>query len=904
MVSDVRIRFRALFQRRAMETELQEEIRFHLERQTEKYVGSGLTRDEAARRARLEFGGADQIKEECRESRGVRLIETLVQDIGYSVRVLRKSPGFTAVAVLALALGIGASTAVFSVVDSAFLKPPPFPHVERVVFPWRHSASAKAIGDWSTEVMPHRTPFPWGRLDFLFVRRESRSFAALGAFAGGSFNLTGAGDAARLDGLRVSAGFFPALGVSPALGRTFTDEEDRPGHEGEVILSDALWRERFGADHRILGRRLQLNGKAYTVVGVMPDDFVFPRANEMPSVVFSFPPQVRLWVPLALDRATVGRNGSEELAVVARLKPGVTAGRAQAEMNLLGKRLEGLFPNQKGWFAFDVTSLAQQAGGETRRPLLLMLGAVGVVLLIACSNVAGLLLSRFLGRHRELTLRAALGGRRSRIIRQLATESVVLTAVGGLFGILVAECGVSCARLFAKSRISGIGQATVEIRTFGVIFGTALLIGVFCGVVPALGGPRRNLLDRPERGDRRSGSGLGIQQARSLLLGSQIALAVVLVVSAGLLTRTLSRLIAVDTGIRSARAMTFELSLPSASYSDQAHIVAFYQQALQRLRAIPGIQSAGIAESVPLSGTTDLEAIRVPDQRVPAGVSDHLVYYTMVSPGYFSSVGTPIVEGRDLLESDTSDSTPVAVLSRALAARIWPGQDPIGRRLALASADSSPVTVVGISADVRRVSLRDPPATEMYVPYTQKVLPSLLLMEVVLRTTGSSPSIAAAARGAIRSIDPDVPVSNVRPLATVVATSIARVRFSTALIEAFGALAFVLAAIGMYGLFSYGVTERRREIAIRLALGARDGNVFGLVLSQSVRVASIGILIGVGAAVAVSRLLSGFVYGVPPTDPLTYAGTLLLLLGVILLACYLPTRRALRSDPFASLRYE
>ena len=904
MVSDVGIRLRALFQRRAMESELQEEIRFHLERQTEKYVGSGLTREEAARRARVEFGGSDLIKEECRDARGVQWIETLVQDVGFAVRMLRKSPGFAAVAVLTLALGVGASTAVFSVVGADFLKPPPFPHVERVVFPWRHSASEKGIGDWATEVMPHRSPFPWGRRDFLFVAHETRTFEALGAFQAGSFNLTGGSDAARLEGLRVSAGFFPSLGVSPALGRVFTEEEDHPGREAEVILSDQLWRERFGSDRRILGRRLQLNGILYTVIGVMPGGFEFPRASEMPSVVFTFPPRVQLWVPLALSRATAALNETWDLTVVGRLKPGVSVNRAQTEMNLLEKQLDGLFPKQKGWFAFTVTSLARQAGGENRRPLFLMLGAVGVVLLIACSNVASLLLSRFLGRKRELNLRAALGGRRSRIIRQLVTESVVLTGVGGLFGILVAECIVSGARIFGPSSIPGIDRATVDVRTFAVIVGAALLIGVLCGVIPALGGPRGSLLDSPGTGSRRAGSSLGVQRARNILCVSQLALAVVLVVSAGLLTRTLSHLLAVDTGIHSASAVTFELSLPSASYSDPAHVVTFYQRALQRLRALPGVQSSGLAESVPLSGTTDTTVVRIPDQRLPEGVSDHIVYSTTVSPGYFASVGTPIVNGRDFRESDAGDSTPLAVISSALAARLWPGQDPIGKRVALANVTFPPVKVIGVSADVRRMSLRDPPATEMYVPYMQKMWPPLLSMDVVLRTAANPALIAANARAAIRSIDPDVPVSNVRPLADIVSTSLAGARFSTVLIEAFGALAFVLAAIGMYGLVSYGVAERTREIAIRIALGARQGNVFGLVVRQSARVAFGGILIGVTLAMGVMQLVRGLVYGVPPTDPVTCAGALMLFLGVALLACYLPTRRALRSDPFAALRYE
>ncbi|MGC1105331.1 MAG: ABC transporter permease, partial [Candidatus Acidiferrales bacterium] len=826
---------------------------------------------------------------------GTHFLETLLQDIRYSLRTLRKSPGFTTVAVLTLALGIGASTAVFSLVDAVLLKPLPFPHAERIVFPWRLPKRGLNLG-FDT--------YPWGRVDFLFFSRESKAFEALGAFQSDSFDLTGSGEPVRVDGLRASAGFFPSLGVSPALGRTFTDEEDRPGNEREVILGDALWRQRFGADPGILGRAIDLNGAPYTVIGVMPRGFAFPRANEMPDV-FTFAPQVQIWVPLALDRrSTMIPNEPDELAIIGRLRPGVTIAQAQADMDSMGKHLESQRRNGQGWFNSDVTLLARQAAGDTRQPLLLILAAVGVVLLIACSNVASLLLTRSLNRKRELTVRAALGAAASRLIRQLLTESLVLAAVGGLMGILLAKAAIYVVKIFGPSSIPRLGETGLDLRVLLFAFGVTLLTGVLFGMAPAIGATRESLVESLKDGSRRTSSNPAAQRTRNSLLVSQIALALVLVIATGLLTRTFYRLLTVDPGFRPVHALTFQLTLPGSKYPDQAHIVPVYQQVLRHLQALPGVQSAGLTETVPLNGATESTAIRFSDHPPTSALDIPMANYTMVSPGYFSAVGTPILRGRAFLESDTANSMPVAVISAALAKKFWPGQDPLGKQIAPRSMVFPAETIVGVAADVKRLSLREAPPPEMYVPYTQKIWPSLLTMDVVLRTTQDPASLAASARQAIHSVDSDLPVADVKTMNDIVGDSVAQPRFAVLLLGAFGGLALLLATIGMYGVISYNVVQRTQEIGIRITLGAQRRDVFRMVLGHGIRLAALGIGIGLAAAFGVTRVMKSFLYGVAATDPLTFVAVSLLLLAVALLACYIPARRAMRVDPMVALRYE
>ena len=884
----------ARYRPQARDADLARELRDHLELQGDEQRAAGLSPEQAANAAHRPLANTLKFEEDVRAAWGFHWLETLVQDLHYGLRILHKSPAFTAVAVLTLALGIGASTAVFSLVDAIMLEPLPFPHADRIVFPWGVVPPTLGLGyDKGT----------WERVDFLFFSHESKTFEYLGAFQSDSFDLTGLGEPVRLNGLRTSAGFFLTLGVSPTLGRTFTGEEDLPGHEHEVIISDALWRESFGAEPAILGRTLELNGAPYTVIGVMPRGFAFPRANEMPPN-FNFAPQVQLWVPLALDRGPRIPAEPGELAVIGRLKPNVTIAQAQAELTLLGKRDAEQYHLPAIYFEYAITSLSRQVAGDTRQPLLLILAAVGVVLLIACSNVASLLLTRSLGRKRELTVRAALGAGNSRLIRQLLTESVVLASLGGLIGILLAKAAIFAVRDFGPSSIPRLGEMGLDNRVLAFALGITLFTGILFGLAPALGATRGNLVESLKEGGHRSGSSRVAQKTRQLLVVSQIALALVLVIAAGLLTRTFYDLLSVDPGFHPTHALTFQLSLPALKYPDQSDTTSFYNEVLRRLQDLPGVQSAGLTETIPMDGATESTAIRVPGRVESSSMDIPIANYTIASPGYFAAVGTPILRGRPFLDSDTAGSPPVTVISETMAKKFWPGLDPVGKQVAPKSPIYPLATIIGIASDVKRLSLRESPPPEMYVPYTQKVWPSLLTMNVVVRTFQDPASIAASVREVIHSIDADLPLANIKPLADIVTDSMLVPRFSVFLLGTFGGLALLLAAVGMYGVISYNIAQRTQEIGIRIALGAQRHDVLRIVFRYGIRLAAIGIGTGLAAAFAVTRLMRSFLYGIHATDPLTFASVVILLLLVALAACYIPARRALRVDPIVALRYE
>jgi predicted permease len=821
-------------------------------------------------------------------------VRTLWQDLRFGVRMLRKSPGFTAVAVLTLALGIGASTAVFSLVNAILLKPLPYPRSEQLVIPWRQVPPQLNLG---------YDEIPWGLMDFRRMLADSKMFQDLGAFKSDSFLLTGAGDPAKLDGLRASAEFFPALGVQPVLGRAFTPEEDQPGHEHEVLLSYGLWREHFGADPGILGRSLELNGAAYTVIGVMPPGFAFPRKEEMPGS-FEFPREAALWAPLALPATKLHQDDPDELAVIGRLRPGATIEQAQAEMNVFARRMETEIPRGKGWFNSRVTPLTRQVAGDTRRPLLLVLAAIGVVLLIACANVANLLLSRSLGRRKEFMLRAALGAGHGRLVRQLLTESVLLALVAGMAGLLLAEAGIYFVQAFGPSNIPRLREVSLDFRVFAFAIAGTLASGILFGLAPAFGAGRENLVETLKEGGQRAGGSLAGARIRSALLISEVALAFVLVVAAGLLVQTFFHLLSVDPGFNPTRVLTFELSLPGTKYTDTDHIVALYRNALERLRAVPGVESAGLVRTVPMGGAADSTGIRIPGKARGDYTAGPFAEYTIVSPGYFSAVGTPLLRGRDFLDSDTTDSGQVTVISSAMAKKFWPGEDPIGKQVGPGSARYPVATIIGIAADVKHLSVREEPGPEMYVLYNQKIWPSLLTMQFAVRTKADPASVNAGTREAIRSVDPDLPIAKVAPLTVIVKDSLTQSRFSMLLLGAFGALALILASIGIYGVISYSVGQRTREIGVRMALGAQRRNVLGLVLGQGARLAGLGIAIGLVAAIGVTRLMASLLFGVAPRDPLTFFAVPVLLMAIALLACYIPARRAMRVDPMVALRYE
>ena len=886
------LRLRSLFHRNQVEQDLSEELQYHLEQKTKEYTASGMAPEEARRKARREFGGIEQTKEICRDTRRVSLLETLSQDVRFGLRMLRKSPGFTAVAVLTLALGIGATTAVFSLVSAILLKPLPFPNPDQIVLPELVSPPGVNLGS---------DYFPWSQTQFRFLAQDSHPFHAVAAFQNDSFNLTGTDVPSFLDGFRVSAEFFPALGISPALGRGFTAEEDRPGHEYEVVLSDRMWREYFGANRAILGKAVRLNGYAYTVVGVMPAGFVFPRAEELPSS-FNFPREAQLWVPLAIPEAP--KNGPSELAVIARVKPGLTIQQAQAGMDLVTKHAEAKDPQWKGWFNSRVVPLTRQVVGDTERPLQLILAAVGIVLLIACSNIANLLLTRSFGRRREFTLRTALGAGRARLIRQLLTESLLIAVSAGAISILLANAGIYFVKTFGPADLPRLREVTLDLPVFAFALCVSLATGILFGLAPAIGATRENLADSLKEGSQRSGLSPTSPRLRNALLVSQVALALVLVISAGLLTRTFFHLLGANGGFNPDRVLTFQLPLPALKYVDQDHIVVFYQNALGRLRSVPGVQSAGIGETVPMGGEGESTVIRMPDH--PAATQKELPFanYTIISPGYLSAVGTPVLRGRDFVEADTADSMPVALVNVAMEKKYWPGQSALGKQVGPGSVRLPLLTIVGVVPDVKHISFREETAPEMYVVYTQRQWPSMLNLRVALRTKADPASMTASVREAIHSIDPDLPLAKVATLTTLVDDSLSQPRFAMLLLASFGVLALLLASTGMYGVISYSVAQRTQEIGIRMALGAERRNVFGMVLSQGARLAGLGIALGLVAALGVTRLMASFLYGVQPADPLTFAIVSLLLVGTALLACYLPARGATRFDPLVALRHE
>jgi putative ABC transport system permease protein len=886
------LRLRSLFHRNQVEQDLSEELQYHLEQKTKEYTASGMAPEEARRKARREFGGIEQTKEICRDTRRVSLLETLSQDVRFGLRMLRKSPGFTAVAVLTLALGIGATTAVFSLVSAILLKPLPFPNPDQIVLPELVSPPGVNLGS---------DYFPWSQTQFRFLAQDSHPFQAVAAFQNDSFNLTGTDVPSFLDGFRVSAEFFPALGISPALGRGFTAEEDRPGHEYEVVLSDRMWREYFGANRAILGKAVRLNGYAYTVVGVMPAGFVFPRAEELPSS-FNFPREAQLWVPLAIPEAP--KNGPSELAVIARVKPGLTIQQTQAGMDLVTKHAEAKDPQWKGWFNSRVVPLTRQVVGDTERPLQLILAAVGIVLLIACSNIANLLLTRSFGRRREFTLRTALGAGRARLIRQLLTESLLIAVSAGAISILLANAGIYFVKTFGPADLPRLREVTLDLPVFAFALCVSLATGILFGLAPAIGATRENLADSLKEGSQRSGLSPTSPRLRNALLVSQVALALVLVISAGLLTRTFFHLLGANGGFNPDRVLTFQLPLPALKYVDQDHIVVFYQNALGRLRSVPGVQSAGIGETVPMGGEGESTVIRMPDH--PAATQKELPFanYTIISPGYLSAVGTPVLRGRDFVEADTADSMPVALVNVAMEKKYWPGQSALGKQVGPGSARFPLLTIVGVVPDVKHISFREETAPEMYVVYTQRQWPSMLNLRVALRTKADPASMTASVREAIHSIDPDLPLAKVATLTTLVDDSLSQPRFAMLLLASFGVLALLLASTGMYGVISYSVAQRTQEIGIRMALGAERRNVFGMVLSQGARLAGLGIALGLVAALGVTRLMASFLYGVQPADPLTFAIVSLLLVGTALLACYLPARGATRFDPLVALRHE
>ncbi|MBZ5605789.1 MAG: ABC transporter permease [Acidobacteriia bacterium] len=875
----------------AKEHELEEEIAAHFEIEIERRIAAGETREQAERAARREFGNVALVREVTREMWGYERFESFFRDLKYALRGMRKSPAFSAAVILTMGLAVGASTAVFSVVNGVLLRPLPYPQAERIAMVWRLAPVSTAFGG---------DEYPWGRLDFSLFQQQTKAFESLGAFQPDTFNLTGSGEPAFLEGMRASAGFFPALGVLPAIGRFYNAEEDRKGRELVVVLSDRLWRDRFGADRNIVGRAIELNGLDYTVVGVMPPGFSFPHAEELPATL-EFPREAQLWVPLAI----APERGPNELAVVGRLAPHATILQAQAELDVFAGTFARMFPTAKDWSRSRAVSLQKQIVGDTDRPLWLLLAAVGLVLLIASSNVAGLVLARSLGRRREFHLRAALGAGRGRLVRQLLTENLLLAGAGGVLGIALAAAGIQFVKNFGPQSLPRLREVSLDPTVFAFCLVVTPLAGLLFGLAPGIGLAGAGAADSLKTGTRIAGRQFSSKLRNCLLIG-QVALALMLVIAAGLLVRTFYGLLSADRGFRAEHVLTFEISLPPAHYPDPGHMAQLYSRTLHALRSLPGVEAAGLVHAVPMGGAPDATGIRVPGH-VAKPNEQLYANYMFASSGYFAAAGTPLLEGRDFSDLDTLDSMHVAVVNRAMANALWPGESAVGKHVGVADTRYPVRTVIGVVANVKQSSLREEAAPQMYVPYSQSEIvgwPPMQTMQIALRTAADPAGMTASIRQAMRSVDPALPLAKVAALTTLVQQSLAQPRFAMLLLAAFSVLALVLASVGMYGAISYSVAQRTQEIGIRMALGAERATVFGMVLSQGARLTAAGIAIGLVGAEGTMRLLSGFLYGVRPADPLTFGAVSALLAAVALLACYLPARRAMRVDPIIALRSE
>jgi putative ABC transport system permease protein len=813
-------------------------------------------------------------------------MNALVQDVRYAIRMLAKNPGFTAVAVLTLALGIGANTAIFSVVHAVLLKPLPYEDADRLVMVWEQNPER----DWYQNVV--------SAANFLDWRRQNDVFTQLAAVnPWGAFNLTGTGKPEEVRGEQVTTNLFTLLGVRPIMGRDFLPEEDKPGGARVVILSYGLWQRRYGSDATMVGKQILLNNQSYTVVGIMPSGFYFPP--------FWRDPGGGLWVP-GLDLSNPMRTMHMFIAV-ARLKPGVSLARAQAEMDTISRRIVQEAPDDKGW-GVGLVGLREQAVGETRRPLMVLFGAVGFVLLIACANVANLMLARSAARDREIAIRTALGAKRGRLLRQLLTESTLLALLGGALGLLVAPWGIrvlaTVSGSFALGQWGGavLADAAVNAGVLAFTMTVTLATGIIAGLAPALGLSTPDLNRSLKEGGRGGSEGVHRHRLRSLLVVTEFALALILLAGAGLMIRTLILLGRVDLGFNPHNVLTMRIPLLGPRYQDQRAQAEFFTALLERVKTLPGVQWASVSRGLPVEGwsgwgfVTEENPSPPPNQEPDAN-------YQVIGPDYFRVMGIPLREGRFYTDLDTQQSTRVVIVNEELARKQWPGQDPIGKRLRINMLGKPWLTVVGVVGNVRTVWPTPDFLQEFYLPYTQYPW-DLAPRDFIVRTAMNPTAVAASIQREVAALDKDQPVSDVRTLEQVAGEAVGPQRFAMVLLAAFAALALALASVGIYGVMAYSVSQRTHEIGIRMALGARQTHVLGMVVRQALALALVGAGVGLAGALGLTRLLSSLLYSVRPTDPLTLALVTLVLVGVSAFAGYIPARRATKVDPMEALRYE
>ncbi|MFL6257621.1 MAG: ABC transporter permease [Pyrinomonadaceae bacterium] len=807
---------------------------------------------------------------------------TLWKDIRFGTRSLLKSRAFTFITVLTLALGIGANTAIFSVVNAVLLQPLPFKDPEQLVMVYAVNPR-KAITQG--EMAP---------ADFAQLREQNTAFEQLSLLRYQEITLTGQGEPDLVDAGLVSSNFFHLLGVEPVLGRNFLPEDEQGSQSRGVILSHGLWERRFGSNRSVIGQPLALDGKMYTVAGVLPADFEFPKANEQSSTP-------TLWVPTALEADALSDRRNHVLVGVGRLKKELTVGQAQAELKVLAARLEQQSPQSNAGWSMTPVLLREQVVGNTRTSLLVLFGAVGLVLLITCANVANLLLVRASARQKEIALRTALGAPRSRIIRQLLTEATLLALAGGVLGIFFAIWGVNMLVHVSPGYIPRVGEIGIDLWVLGFTILISVLVGLVFGLAPALqaSAPDQNQTLKEGAG-KGAGGGQGRTRTRAILVVSEVALSLMLLISAGLLIKSFVYLLNVSPGFNPDNLMTMNLSISPQKYSDPQQRANFYTQVIERVSALTGVRSVGATNHLPLGGGNSSISFIVEGRPLPgAGEAPPTTNWRAISPDYLRTMGIPLLRGRAITERDKED---VILISESMARRFWPQEDPLGKRIRLGGAGDGgqDATVVGVVGDVHHWGLEAEPLPQIYLTYLQDPPAH---MTFVVRSAGDPRALASSLRATVGALDKDLPVTNLRTMDEILADSVARRRFVMILFGAFAVLALLLAAVGIYGVISYYVAQRTQELGIRIALGARPLDIVKLVVGQSLLPTVAGIVLGLAVAFVVTRVMSSLLYGISATDPLTFIGMPLVLLGVALLATFIPARRATKVDPLVALKY-
>src|SRR5438477_7699063 len=891
---EIRARMAELQLSPVREAEIVEELSQHLEQEYERAISGGAPEELARQQVLQQLNASELLRRELKNVEGrvsqkpvapgaqskINLFGDLTQDIRYALRVLAKNPAFTIIAVIALALGIGANSAIFSVINAVLLRPLPFKHPEQRLMVWEN---ASHLG------FPKNTQSPANFLDW---QKQPQSFTGMAAMPERSFNLTGVGEPERLEGRRVSANLFELLAVPALLGRTFVPNDDKPGTH-VVLLSYSLWQRRFGSDPAVIGRALTLNGESYTVVGVMPRLVQLPGYENRND---------QLWVPIAFPSEEAAQRGNHFLEIIARLKPGVTLKQAQAEMETISARLAQQYPDYNTRIGAVVVPLHEQVVGDIKPALLILLGAVGFVLLISCANVANLLLARAAVRQKEIAVRLALGANQSRLIRQFLTESVLLAMFGAGLGLLLALLGLRALRTFIPASISQVETINIDARVLIFTALVAVVTGIAFGLAPAIQGSHLNLNDTLKEGGRDSAGGSKGNRARSLLVIGEVAVSFVLLIGAGLLINSFFHLRNLEPGFRADHLLTMKVDLSEVKYPDRDRRAAFFDEVIRRVRALPGVGSAAVAGNLPLTYNGDSMNISVEELPDPPPDQRPDVIYRAIGPGYFGSMGIPIIRGRDFTNHDKGDSTNVVVISEKTAQHFWPGQEPIGKRLKPGSSTSNTPwrEVIGIVKDVRQNDFIATPKMTMYFTYRQ--LKDLAPNALVVRTGFEPMTLAASVRDAIWSVDKDQTVADIDTMEHIVAGAVARQRFSMLLLGLFAALALLLASVGIYGVMTYSVAQRTHEIGVRIALGARPGDVLQMTIKQGLKLVGAGMILGLAAAFLLTRLLQSLLFGISATDPVTFFGISLVLLAVAILASYRPALRATKVDPIIALR--